>query len=170
MINGFGTTGEWWPADTEVLANKRRVLRCGVRRDAVRVPYDIGVTAHAMLRWHGAAVGDVLAHRRQYVYFLISPETALVWDALRQATACTGVPLRLIGHGGIVLLPAHRRERMVRWLHGPGNGPNPSTVNVLTAISHANTRLLLRGQQHVQDELNTALTRQAWRTVAGRQP
>lgn len=169
MINGFGTSYGWWPTDTELLSNNRRVLRCGIKRDAVRVPYDIGITTHAILRWHGAAIGDVLAHRRQHLYFLVPAETAPVWEELRQATACTAVPLRLISHGGIVLLPAHRRERMVRWIHGPGNGPSPSTVNVLTAISHANNRLLIRGQQRVQDQQNTALIQQAWHAMTGQQ-
>ncbi len=151
-------------SDTERLSNRVLMMRCGGERDVIRAPYDIGVTALAYQRWSGQAVGDVLAHRRQWVYFLVPPGTASAWSALLESTGCLGVPLRLLSEGALVMLPSPCRPRFVRWLRGPGQGPAPSAADVLASLRHANIRLICRGQQRVADQESAMLA--AWAAKA----
>jgi hypothetical protein len=149
--------------DTQLLTNGALVLRCGRLRDAIRAPYELGVIAYAIARKNGVEVGDVLAHRRQYVYFLVPPGTGPHWDALlasvQPAAGIPTSPLRLLGPGAIIVLPSDRRSRAVRWLHGPGLGPAASAADVLTVLRQADERQYVRSLQRVRDQENAELIR-----------
>ncbi len=146
--------------DVERLGNGVRMLRCGRERDVIRAPYQLGVTAYAFLRWQRQPIGDVLAHRKQHVYFLIPAGTGPQWDALLTATGTRGMPLRLIGDGGLVMLPLIC-GRFVRWLRGPGFGPLRPAADVLGALRAADERLITRGMQRVADQEAAHAARQA---------
>ncbi len=151
--------------DVERLSNGVRMLRCGGERDVIRAPYDLGITAYAILRWQDGPIGDVLAHRRQGVYFLVPAGTRLVWDALCEATGTRGMPLRLISDGGLVMLPLVF-GRFVCWIHGPGFGPARPAADVLAALRHADERLIMRGMQRVADQEAAHAARQASAALA----
>ncbi len=162
-IAGFGLP------DVERLSNGVRMLRCGRERDAIRAPYDLGVTAYAILRWQGGPIGDVLAHRRRHVYFLVPAGVRDVWDGLRAAAGCLGIPLRLISEDGMVMLPLVT-GRFVRWLHGPGFGPACPAADVLAALRTADERLIARGIQRVTDQETAALVARLSRALGQRDP
>lgn len=136
--------------DTERLSNGVTVVRCGRERDAIRASYDIGVTAYAYQRWAHAPVGDVLANRREHVYFLVEPGTAAGWDALLTSTGCQGLPIKPLGVGSIIVLPAYPRGSARRWLRGPGLGAARAAA-VLESLRLANQRLICRAQQQIRD-------------------
>ncbi len=133
--------------DTERLTNGAVVLRCGESLDAIRAPYRLGVTAFAMQRRCGVGGGDVIAHRRQHVYFLIPPGlTVGTWETLGYALGAPMGCLRLLGAGAYVVIPSREHNRTVRWLRGPGHGPASCAADVLATLAHAEARLRERDQ------------------------
>jgi hypothetical protein len=127
--------------DTELLPNGVLVLRCGTVRDAVRVPYLVGIRAYAYLRWMRAPIGDVLSEPDKHVYFMIRPGAGAGWSlptlGLPEQLA---TPPRLLGHGSIIVLPTTGR-RPVRWLREPGPHHFTDAADVFTALRHARRRL-----------------------------
>lgn len=149
--------------DTELLSNGTQVLRCGQLRDAIRAPYELGVIGYAIARKNGVQLGDVLAHRKQYVYFLAPPGTGAQWDALlasiQPPAGIPASPLKLLGPGAVIVLPSETRCRAVRWWRGPGHGPAQRAADVLTVLRQADERQYVRSRQRVQDEENAELIR-----------
>lgn len=137
--------------DTERLCNGVTVLRCGNVREAIRAPYPLGIAAYAYQRWLRRPLGDVIAHRRQHVYFMVPPGTGEQWDTLLDRAGCDGLPLRLLGEGSIIVMPTAPHTRAVRWLRGPRLGP-ARTQDVLTSLCYANERLTVRGAARVRDQ------------------
>ncbi len=144
--------------DTERLANGITVLRCGQVREAIRAPYDLGIAAYAHQRWMRAPLGDVLAHRKRHIYFMVPVGTGQAWDALLESTGCRGMPLRLLGEGSIVVMPTRPHGKAARWLRGPHLGPARAD-DVLASLRHADERLIARGLQQIQTQEDAALLR-----------
>jgi hypothetical protein len=153
--------------DTERLDNGVTVLRCGSAREAIRAPYPLGIAAYAYQRWLRGPLGDVIAHRRQYVYFLVPPGTGKQWDTLLDRAGCVGLPLRLLGERSIIVMPTAPQSRAVRWLRGPRLGP-ARAQDVLTSLCYANERLTVRGATRIRDQQAVMVMR--WLAALGHVP
>ncbi len=147
MINGFPhtpsgrrgvhlTASPIELADVETLDNGVRVIRCGVTREMIRTPAEIGVNACAILRRASGQLGDVIGDRDRHTYFAVPAKTNACWDALIQDAGLADVPLALLSTGAIVVLPAPDGGA-TGWLHGPTACHTTPAADVLAAIRRA---------------------------------
>lgn len=124
------------------MPNQVTVLRCGVARDALRVPYAVGIRAHAYLRWArmtGAAnYGDALVDRRRHLYFMVPTGADLLWPDLagRRVQPETGAVLLTAGSVIVTGSAHHPSPRFARWLSGP-TGATTALYDLRHALAYA---------------------------------
>ncbi|WP_125262141.1 hypothetical protein [Streptomyces alboflavus] len=104
---------------------KPKLLAAGADWDAVRVSADVGVRAVRDMEARGVPVGPVLHDLSSgLAYFLTPPGTAQHWE--QEGT-------RALGPGSWVVLAPPGWDGLLRWVHGPTDGPAHTTVDDLAA-------------------------------------